>query len=184
MSLIKLKTHILEAAEREAAAIRADWVGKREAQQARIRRQASALEGAIIDAANSEAGDKERRLYQQAQLASRAHVLRAKQDELMITKEAVRQAILAFDAKQTKALLRALHKYLPSKDGGTIVPGEIHASFIREIGKDYKVLETPIAGEGGFIYRDRHTEINLTISHLVTQLMTAHRAEMAALLFS
>ena len=182
MSLSKLQEHILEVAKQEADDVRATLAREYANQEARITAVARKIEETIIDTAQARALQEERRLHQQAELAGRAHVLRAKQDELATTERMTVERLMGLDEKHTKEMLTALISLLPKNGKGVIIPGALHEKLLGSLTKDYKLDTHSLPDQGGFVYRDDSTEINLTITHLVARLFSMHKSEIATAL--
>lgn len=183
MSFERLKEAILAEAAARRGAIQEHHQQKLMAERTRIKKAARALEEHIITAAEQEGVAAARRLRQEQQLTAKARVLTAKQAELTATQTAAAQRILDWDAAHTTKLLKKLLALLPDEPG-TIIPGKTHQEQLKKLVPSKYTVSTKTVPGGGFIYQAAHSEINLTIEHLVQQLFSRHRAEIAKELFS
>jgi len=185
MSFENLKEAILAEAQGRVAQIEQEYGAKLAREETRIKQRAREQEEQIIRQAEARGEQERSRLHQERQLAAKARVLEAKQDELAKAQAAVTDRILQWEGAQQKELLTSLLALLP-KEKGTITPGAQHKEALVKLVHSTKLSldDTSLEGEGGFIYRTADTEINLTIAHLVERLFVTHRAELARHLFS
>lgn len=181
MSYETLKKTLLAAATSQAAVLTTTYKQQADLEQQRIAGRAAVLEEEIIERASSEAVTSVSQLHQEHQLSAKANVLLAKQAELDATKAAVVAAIMAWDDVATQQLLSDLLAIIPRD--ATITAGAAHVAMLKKLRVEHLTTET-IADDGGFIARAADEEANLTIGHLVTTIFTAHRAEIAARLFT
>lgn len=180
MSLEKLQEAILEQAEQDASAIATQLQEEKSAEEARILARAQNVEQTIIDSAEREAQNLARRKRQQTELDGRSAVLNAKEDELQQTKQELFTKLANEDAKD---LIKKLAKHVPDEKG-TIVAGELHKAEVASVlDKKHTIAKEVIPGEGGFVFRGKDTEINLTLGHLVDTLFRKYRTRLASLLF-
>ncbi|MEX0649868.1 MAG: hypothetical protein WD200_02620 [Candidatus Andersenbacteria bacterium] len=181
MSFETLQEAILTEARERANQVASELRVHTESEKQRITERAKGIEEAIISQAEAEGAKQARRIRQEAELAGRALVLNAKQEELDATKAALVEELTTGDSKK---LLRSLLALVP-KVPGTIVPGEKSADELRGLVKgDLKLADKPIRGQAGFVFRSKDSELNLTISQLADQLFIRHRATLAKILFS
>lgn len=181
MSFESLQKTILDEAAMQAKQVKGEIEDQIESEKERISDLAHTIEDSVAQSAEMEGVMKARQIRQEAELDGRADVLRAKQEELETTKVALREKLLSADSD---VLLKALLSLVP-KESGTIVAGDVHAEQLRDLMPDgCSFAEKTIQNEGGFIFTSEHTELNVTISHLIDQLFITHRADIARELFS
>lgn len=182
MSFERLQEAILTQARVRADEVSREYNTSIEKEETRIKDRAVLLEEEIINAANAEGAAAARKLHQETELSARSSVLTAKQEELAATREAFIEHVIS---SADKAMIKSLLNLLPSKDG-EIVPGEKHKDLVSSAAKSagYKVSSETISDDGGFVYRDASTEMNLTVRHLAEAVFSRHRAEIAQILFS
>lgn len=175
---------MLAEADTRADAIRAGFAARIRQESERIANLAREQEEAIIEAGEQQGQQAARRLHQERQLAAKAAVLQAKQQALQALQADAIKEILAWPARETKSLLTALLELLPDTPG-LLTPGEHSAETLSPLVArgPHRLAKEVIPADGGFIYRTRSTEMNLTISHLVEQLCRRRRAELARELF-
>ena len=180
MSFEGLKIEILSQAKEEAKKIAADLQARTKSEESRILARARAAEEEIIREAEQEGVRQSRKLLQETELAGRATILKAKEEELLKTQQLLVDELLNEGVSDT---ISALLDLLP--DGaGEIVPGEVHANEVKKLAKKHTVSDQAIPGEGGFVFRGSSIEVNFTISHLVAAVFRRHRARIASRLFS
>ncbi len=185
MSFDKLQKAILTEAADEAAIVQERYKKLAQREKERITAQARDVEESILEEAKLAAEREASRLRQEHILTSKATVLAAKQDALNELEETLVHK-LHQDQDMTSTLIRQLLAQLPSK-AGTIVPGELHRDAIAKAlqkNSKYKLSAEIIPNDGGLIYKNELTEINLSIRAIVRQVFTRHRAELAAALFA
>ena len=182
MSFETLKKAILTEASQQVAAVEDRFAEQIAQKEGRIKERAKSQEEEIIRQAESEGETESRRLHQEHQLAAKANVLEAKQEELNTTRDEAIKQLLAQDAAATKELLESLLKFAPAD--ATLIPGSEHADALKQVAKQATVAEETVANDGGFIARSAKEEVNLTIRHLVQQLFIRHRADIAQKLFT
>ena len=186
MSFANLQKTILAQAQEQAAQVSAKHTAHLDAEQQRIKLNAAKLEEEIIRAHETSAEQQINRTRQTRQLAAKAAVLTAKQEELDAVSRELIDQLLNLDAQKTKGLLTSLLKLVPQDDQASITVGVVHEDVLRPLAKhrDIKVLATTIPQDGGFIWSAKSSEINLTIHHLVKRMFSRHRAELASQLFN
>jgi len=180
VSYESLKKALLSEAANQADEAAAEIQERLRSEEQRIAAKAKSAEEEIISQANADGVVAASRLHQEHQLAAKANVLNAKQEELDTTQDAVVNEILSWDESATTALLKHLLTLVP--EGATITVGENHADALNKIGAK-NVEGTTIKNDGGLIASSEFAEVNLTIRHLVAQLFIRHRAVIAAQLF-
>ncbi|MBI1833946.1 MAG: hypothetical protein HYR90_03930 [Candidatus Andersenbacteria bacterium] len=180
MSFEELREAILKEAQQEAERTAASLKKTTTAEQDRIIQRAKALEETILHNAELEGGRQAQQLRQTVELESRSHVLEGKEEELKKTQQVFLQEILVQDGDD---LVAALLTLVPEEDG-VITPGEKHATLVKKLARGKKIADETIPNEGGFIFRGKTTELNVTTSHLVERLFKKHRAQIASMLFS
>ncbi len=186
MSFDSLKRNILKEAANKIREIKVQTEKQLRHEEKRITKLAQAIEEKILDQADAQAVQAGSKLHQERQLQAKADVLASKQSELEQTEQDTVNAILAWDDKQAKGLIKALLDKLP-KQPGEIIPGEKHANIVRDLVSkqdNWQVSPDTIPQDGGLVFRDEKTEINLGVRHLVRQLFTRHRTEIAKHLFN
>ncbi len=180
MSYESLKDALLTEAATQADEVAERFNDQLKSEQERIAQRAKGAEEEIIAQAEADGEVEASRLHQEHQLAAKANVLVAKQEELDATQAKVTEEILDWDDAATDDLLEHLLKLAP--DGAELTAGAKHADALKKAGAKNITSET-ISGDGGFIARAADEEVNLTIAHLVAQLFIRHRAVIAAQLF-
>ena len=185
MSFDALAQAITTAAETEAAAVTQRYAEQAAKEQQRITAAAQALEESILQEAESAGQLAATRSHQDQLLATKADILAAKQQALAEVEQALVEQLLTQDDKATSALLKSLLALLPDT-AGTIVAGERQADAVAKAAgrSKHTVAKETIPGDGGFIYRNDTTELNLTITELVHRVFATHRATLAQTLFS
>lgn len=183
MSLAELTEVIFESARAEASTLKDHYSQEATREQSRITALAKAEEERVISAAQKRADAEVRRVWQEAELESRARVLQAKQKELLSLKDAAVAAIHNWNSEASKKFIISLMAMLPKEDG-ELVAGELHADIISTLAPARaKVSSETIPNEGGFVYRTKTSELNLTVNHLIDRLFQSRRSEIAKLLF-
>lgn len=180
MSYEALQEALLKEAATQADEVSARFKEQLATEKKRITERAKAVEEEIIRQAEANGDTEASRLHQEHQLAAKANVLVAKQEELDATQEQVVQDILGWDDAETSKLLTHLLSLAP--EGAEITAGANHADALKKAGAK-NVSGDTIKDDGGFIARAADEEVNLTIRHLVAQLFIRHRAAIAAQLF-
>lgn len=180
MSLEGLREAILSEARRTADELMDTAQQQTASEEKRILQRAKKIEEDIIREAELEGTQKAGQLRQGAELTGRANVLRAKEEEMEQTRQALLKHVYTQDAS---ALVESLLTLVPD-EAGTIIPGEKHLKEVTKAARGMNIASKPIPDEGGFIFRGKTTELNVTISHLVDRLFKKHRAEIASILFS
>tara|TARA_Y100000310_G_C20592972_1_gene769032 strand:- start:471 stop:1013 length:543 start_codon:yes stop_codon:yes gene_type:complete len=180
VSYESLKDALLTEAATQADEVAARFNDQLKSEKERIAQRAKGAEEEIIAQAESLGEVEASRLHQEHQLAAKANVLVAKQEELDETQTKVVDEILAWDGAATGDLLTHLLKLAPAD--AELTAGAKHADALKKAGAKNVASET-ISGDGGFIARAANEEVNLTIRHLVAQLFIRHRAAIAAQLF-
>ncbi len=182
MSFDTLKEAILKEARAEAEQISSALNTQASEEKQRIADKARMIEEDVIAEAEHEADRRAKLVRQEAELGGRASVLQAKEQALTEAKEAFVKNVLEQDEAGIKDLLKKLLATV-GYTSGTIVPGEVHLSQLKDVAGAFDVDSESIPKEGGFIFRGEKVELNLTISHLADQLFQKHRAELAKMLF-
>lgn len=185
MSFETLQTAILEEARGRAASVMENWRDRTRTEEKRIRQSARELEEEIIRAAEARGSQEAKRLRQERVLEAKAFILRAKQEELEATQQAVTENILSWDEAKTRNLLEGLLMLLTDRTDGTLIPGSYHAELLKKLTDEQGIdcSEDVVNDDGGFIYRTPTSEFNVTIRNLVAQIFARHRAELAGRLF-
>lgn len=184
MSFAQLQQAITGEARRQMDELKERYRQEVEKEENRIKERAQEVEEDIIDQAGAEGERRAKSLHQEAQLAARADILRAKQDGLDKTTQAAAVAVLSWDKSRTASLIKSLMKQLP-EEKGKITPGEKHVELVRREAErlGHKVLDKTVAGDGGFLYSGREVEMNMLVSELVKNVFARHRTEIAKVLF-
>lgn len=185
MSFDALAKAITTTAKTEAAAVTQRYAEQAAKEQQRITAAAQALEESILQEATSAGQLAATRSHQDQLLTTKADILAAKQQALTSVEQALVEQLLTQDDAATSTLVKALLALLPDTVG-TIVAGERHAEAVAKAaaGSKHTVAQETIADDGGFIYHNDTTELNLTITELVHRVFTTHRATLAQTLFS
>lgn len=179
MSLERLQEAILEQAEQDAKTVASQLEKEKASEEARLLARAQEVEQSVLEEAEKEAASRARRKRQQTELAGRAAVLTAKEEELQKTKEELFNKLAGEDAK---TLIKHLAKHVPDEKG-TIIPGELHKAEVASVLSKHTIAKKTIPGEGGFVYRGKDSELDLTLGHLTTMLFRKYRTRLASLLF-
>lgn len=184
MSFEQLQETILSQAKAKVEKIERRYAQQRHDEEKRITQQARQAEESIIEAAQVRGDREAARVQQERQLAAKSAVLEAKQKELAIAQEKAVERVLAQSSEETEELLKSLMQYVP-KDKGVLIPGERHRAALEKIlPGTVELSEEEIPEDGGFIYRSRQTEINLTVRNLLNLVFERHRADLAKILFT
>ncbi len=163
MSFTALKKAILTEARQQASVIAHTASAQIDTEKQRTTNELRNMEEAIVAHARKEGQLQTRILHQQAELAGRARILLAKQEELEKTKKEFVRFLLFLDASAQKDLHKKLEAMLP-KTKGTIIAGD--------------------TDEGGFIFKSKNVKINLTYKYLTDNIFWKYRAEIAKELFN
>ncbi len=160
MSLPALQETILAEARKEADAILARSRAELAKEQERATSELRAMEERIVTEATKNAQRESQVIHQRAELAGRASVLTAKQEEIDATKAEFLAMLQNLPEQDKKKLYASLKKLLPDTEG--------------------KTEEHP---EGGFIFRGKGIEVNLSFPYLTDRLFWKYRAEISQALF-
>lgn len=184
MSYEKLQEYILEEARSQAHTLGRDLEAKRLQEEMRIRNKARQIEETILQHAEIRGQETARKTHQEAELAGKAAVLAAKQEELNATQHELLQQLVALEEDTQKKLIQRLLKHIP-KEKGEIIAGSRHKKLLTGLIQSTHTLSPhTIQDEGGFIFRSKTKEINMTLSHLVSGLFSRFRTDLAKELFS
>ncbi len=185
MSFAELQQTLTENARRQIDGLKESYRRQMEQEEQRIKDQARAVEESVIDNAQKEAARQASRLHQEAQLKSRAEVLRVKREELDKVIEETKRQLLSGDKNRAAKLIKGLMSQLPEEEGGTVTPGDEHAELVQReaVKRGFKMSPQTIPGEGGFLFSSRDFEVNMLVGELVKNTFTRHRTEIAKILF-
>lgn len=183
MSFAQLQEEIFSAAAARGAELTAQYQRELKREEARIQEHARAIEETIIDRGRLSGKARAQRIHQSAQLAAKAQILAAKQAALAHVQAAVVQHILAWEGGPLERFISALLERVPA--GGVIVPGAAHEAVVRTLaeGRGLAVEGPALPDEGGFVWRGEKGELTATVSRLVADIFTRHRAQIARTLF-
>ncbi len=184
MSFDHLQARILDEARAQAKHLADTFTAQKTSREEASNRKIRAIEEKIIEQARHQADQQARYIRQTIKLKSRADILMAKQARLNLLESKFRDRLVALPLTDTKALLGRLLALIPSEGTGEIIVGDRHVQELRALTSAYTIVDETLPQEGGFVYRDRHLELNLTISNIVRQLFRQHRAKLARQLFT
>lgn len=161
MSLSAFKEKILAQANEDAKHI----AQKHAALSKEVRNSAAqeirTIEESIIVSATKEAQRLAKGIHQRAEFDGRSTVLMAKQEELFATKDAIVALLTDMPEKKKKELQTTLRGLLPKQKG---------------VVKEHE--------DGGLVFQGEGIEINLSLNHLIEQIFTKYRSEIARELFT
>lgn len=184
MSFEQLKEAILAEAQAKVQEIEQRYGAQRRSEESRIAGEARKAEEDIIAAAGVRGDREAARAQQERQLAAKSAVLAAKQAELETAQKLAADKLLSQDEDSASRMLKSLLSHLPEEEG-QIIPGEVYREELGAmLPANLKLAEESIPGDGGFIYRSKQTEINLSLRHLMAQVFERHKAQLAKTLFS
>jgi len=161
MSLAVFKEKILNEASAEAESIVQKNSFLISEEQNRASKDIRDMEEAIISVAQKQAQLQARSITQNAKLAGRSNILRAKQEELNAIKAEFLSSLTKLSDAKKKTIYKSLLRLVPKHRGEVISE------------KD----------GNGFVFRDKGIEMNLTLPYLVEQVFWKYRSELAKELF-
>lgn len=185
MSFDKLKQALLDEATKQADTISDGYRRDLLREEERIKKHAIQIKEGIIDDAQEEGTRQAKRLHQEAQLRTRADILREKQKELDVTVKQAIEEVLAWDLSKAEVLIAALMSLVPRREG-EIIAADMHREIVIKEAKKHSlpVSDEVLKDDGGFVYKGAEIEQNLLISYLVQSLFERHRADIARVLFA
>ncbi len=160
MSFPALQEKILDEATAKASAIAERGSLELAQEQERAMRNLREMEERVVAHAEQQAQHATRIIHQKAELSGRASVLVAKQEEITAAKGAFLAMLQEFPEAEKKKLLASLKNLLPETEGKT---------------EDHE--------DGGFVFRGKGIEVNLTFPQLADRLFWKYRADISRVLF-